>query len=58
MTVYRDNKKRPKGNSELYRHDGEDCFAVVDSETFALVPRSDVVDLMEAVNAIVLSSEG
>lgn len=40
---------------ELYRHDGEDCLAVVDGETFALVPRSDVVDLIEAVNAIVLN---
>ena len=55
LTVYLDNENHPKVDIELYRHDGEDCLAVVDGETFALVPRSDVVDLIEAVNAIVLN---
>lgn len=55
LTVYLDNENHPEVEIELYRHGGEDCLAVVDGETFALVPRSDVVDLIEAVNAIVLS---
>lgn len=55
LTVHLDNENHPKVDIELYRHDGEDCLAVVDGETFALVPRSDVVDLIEAVNAIVLN---
>ena len=54
LTVHLDNENHPKVEIELYRHDGEDCLAVVDGETFALVPRSDVVDLIEAVNAIIL----
>lgn len=40
---------------DLYRYDGEHCLAQVNGETFARIPRADVVDLMEAVNAIVLS---
>ena len=55
LTVHLDNENHPKVDNALYRHDGEDCLAVVDGETFALVPRSDVVDLIEAVNAIVLN---
>ena len=55
LTVYLDNENHPEVEIELYRHDGEDCLAVVDGETFALVSRSDAVDLIEAVNAIVLN---
>lgn len=55
LTVYLDNENHPKVEIHLYRHDGEDCLAMVDGQTFALVPRSDVVDLIEAVNAIVLN---
>lgn len=40
---------------DLNRYDGEHCLAQVNGETFARIPRADVVDLMEAVNAIVLS---
>lgn len=38
----------------FYRCDGSRCLAVVDGEPTALVSRADVVDLIEAVNAIVL----
>lgn len=55
LTVHLDNENHPEVEIELYRHNGEDCLAVVDGETFALVPRSNVVDLIEAVNAIVLN---
>lgn len=55
LTVWLENENRPQVEIELYRYDGSDCLAKVDGETFALVSRSDVVDLMEAVNAIVLN---
>lgn len=38
----------------LYRYDGTYCLAQVDGETVALVSRSAVVDLMEAVQSMVL----
>lgn len=46
----------PSVTVELYRYDGESCLAVVDGEPLALIPRSDAVDLIEAVNAIVLNN--
>lgn len=55
LTIYLHSENHPQVEIVLYRHDGEDCLAVVDGETFALVPRSDVVELIEAVNAIVLN---
>lgn len=54
MTVTLDNEAHPKVQIEFYRYDGEHCLAVVDGAPFALVTRSAVVDLIEAVNAIVL----
>ena len=38
----------------LYRADGESCLAYVDGESIGYVPRSQAVDLIEAVNAIIL----
>ena len=40
---------------QLYRWDGTCCLAVVDGEPVSLVPRTQAVDLMEAVRAIVLN---
>lgn len=54
MIVHLDNENYPEVELEFYRYDGEHCLAVVDGEPTALVSRSDVVDLVEAVNAIVL----
>lgn len=54
MTVTLDNEAHPKVQIEFYRYDGEHCLAVVDGTPFALVARSAVVDLIEAVNTIVL----
>lgn len=45
----------PTVTIELYRYDGDSCLAVVDGDPVSLVPRSEVVDLIEAVNAIVLN---
>ncbi len=39
----------------LYRQDGANCLCEVNGESTALIPRSNVVDLVEAVNAIVLN---
>lgn len=54
MTVNLDNEAHPKVQLEFYRYDGESCLAMVDGAPFALVPRAEVVDLIEAINAIVL----
>lgn len=40
---------------KLYRYDGEFCLAEVDGKPVSLVRRSYAVDLIEAVQAIVLS---
>ncbi len=55
FTVYLDNEKYPQVEVSLYRYDGSSCIAVVDGKPVSKVPRSQVVDLIEAVNAIVLN---
>ena len=54
VTVALDNENFPEVTMEFYRYDGTSCLAVVDGEPVSLVGRSKVVDLIEAVNAIVL----
>lgn len=54
FTAYLSNANFPKVEVVLYRYDGEYCLATVDGRTVSLVPRSQAVALMEAVNAIVL----
>ncbi len=54
LTVHLDHESFPTVEIGLYRYDGEWCLAVVDGEPVSLVSRSSVVDLIEAVNAIVL----
>lgn len=55
LTVSLSDENRPTVQIDLYRRDGTYCLAVVDGEPLALISRSDVVDLVEAVNAIVLA---
>lgn len=55
LSVHLDSETRPTVQIDFYRQDGTYCFAVVDGEPLAAVSRSDVVDLIEAVNAIVLN---
>ena len=55
ITVYLDNENYPEIGIELYRYDGTNCLAMLDGESVALIPRSQVVELIEAVNAIVLN---
>jgi hypothetical protein len=49
-----DNEDQSTIQIDLYRYDGDSCLAVVDGTPVSLVSRSTVVDLIEAVNAIVL----
>ena len=55
LTLHLDNEAFPTVEISLYRYDGSSCLAVVDGVPTALVERSQVVDLVEAVNAIVLN---
>lgn len=55
MTVYLENDNYPEVNITLYCYDGEFCLACVDGEPVSLVTRSSAIDLVEAVNAIVLN---
>lgn len=54
LTVYLDDDEASKIRIQLYRYDGDDCLAVVDGTPVAFTERTDVVDLIEAINAIVL----
>ena len=54
ITLYFDNDTFPQTTIKLYRYDGSTCLATVDGKSVALVPRSQTVDLIEAVNAVVL----
>lgn len=54
LTLYLDNENYPKVQIQLYRYDGNSCIAVVDGEPVAFVERTSVVDLIEAVNGIIL----
>ena len=54
FTAVLDMEGSPAVSVRLYRIDGESCLASVNGESIGYVPRSQVVDLIEAVNAIVL----
>lgn len=54
MTAQLDREGSPAVSLAFYRYDGDSCLAVVDGKPTCLVPRSQVVDFMEAVRAIVL----
>ena len=54
LTVHLDLEGEPTVSIQLYRYDGDSCLAVVDGTSVGLVPREQVVDLIETVNAIVL----
>ena len=57
LTVYLDLEGEPAVSIRLCRYDGESCLAEVDGQPVALVARSQVVDLTEAVYAIVLGGQ-
>lgn len=55
LTVHLDNENHPSVSIALYLYDGNNCLAMVDGKSVSLVGRSYVVDLIEAVNAIILN---
>ena len=55
ITLHLDNENFPTVEIRLYRYDGSQCLAVVDGDPVSLVSRSSVMDLVEAVQAIVLN---
>ena len=55
LTIHLDNENFPQVKIQLYRYDGTNCLAVVDGESVSLVERSSVMELVEAVQAIVLN---
>lgn len=57
FTAVLDLTGEPKVKVELYRYDGMYCLAVVNGRPLGLVLRSDTVDLMEAVNRILLAQK-
>ncbi len=54
LTLHLTLEGAPTVSVRFYRYDGASCLAVVDGTPTALVPRSQVVDLQEAVYAVVL----
>lgn len=55
LTLHLDNENFPTVEIRLYRYDGSMCLAVVDGDPVSLVSRSSVMELVEAVQAIVLN---
>lgn len=54
LTIYLDRENDQEVSIQLYRYDGNSCIAVVDGKVTAFVERAKVVDLVEAVHAIIL----
>lgn len=55
VTLRLENEAFPTVALSFFRYDGTHCLAVVDGEPTALVPRSDVITLVEAIQSIVLN---
>lgn len=55
LTLHLDNETFPETEIVLYRYSGTECLAVVDGQSVSLVPRSSVMELVEAVQTIVLN---
>lgn len=55
LTLHLDNENFPEVTLSLYRYDGSSCLAVLNGKPAALVARSQAVNIVEAVHAIVLN---
>ncbi len=55
ITLNLDNENYPSYKMDFYRYDGTSCLLYVDDKPYAYVTRSNVVDIIEAINAIVLN---
>ena len=56
FTLHLDNETFPTVEIVLYRYSGTECLAVVDGETVSLIPRASVMELVEAMQTIVLNN--
>lgn len=56
LTITLNNETFPSLTLAFYRYDGESCIAELDGEVVAFVPRSQVVELIEALNEVILAS--
>ena len=56
VTLHLDNEDFPTWKIVLYRYDGTNCVAAVDGSPVALVSRSQMIALTEAVNAVILGN--
>lgn len=54
LTLLLDNEDFPTVTLQITRYDGELCLASVDGESVCLVSRADAMDLVEAVQTIIL----
>lgn len=54
ITLNLDNENYPTYKMDFYRYDGNSCLLYVDDKPYAYVARSNVVDIIEAINKIVL----
>ena len=57
LTVHLDNTDYPTLTLCAYQYDGENCLVTLNNTTLGFAKRSLVVDLEEAVNAVVLGGE-
>lgn len=55
LTLHLDRETFPETEIVLYRYSGTECLAEVNGESVSLVPRSSVMELVEAVQTIVLN---
>ena len=55
LTLHLDSEYFPKVEIVLYRYDGSSCLAAVDGQSVSLIPRASVIEVVEAVQAIVLN---
>ena len=54
ITIYSDNDNTSKIKYEFYRNDGDTCIVKINGKINCTVERSQVVDLIEAVNELIL----
>lgn len=55
LTLHLANENFPTVQISLLRYDGSQCLAVIDGAPVSMIPRSDVMALVEAVQKIVLN---
>ena len=54
FTLYLNNDLYPEYTISIYRYDSNQCFVVLNGEAFGYISRSEIVDLIETVNQLIL----